>query len=193
MNPRIAFSTGRFGRAILGLALLGFGALGSASVQAAFITGSMGLGGAFTASGGTDLSDASILDLTSAYGTSGDGDIGGTVGFFTPGTVNNSPFSIASFSAVVNLLTIGGWQVDLGTMTIVDQTASVLNLAGTGTISGNGFDATSTQWTLSANDTGNSYSVTINTTNTTVPLPATAWVFITGLGLIGFKHLCKRS
>jgi hypothetical protein len=187
MNTRDVFFKKGFSRALLCSALLGFGALGYAPAHAVPITGSMGLTGAFTASGGTDLSDATMLDLDSATGTSGTDDIGSTVGFGTPGTVNNSPFTFNPFNAVNNLLTIGGWQVDLSTLSIVDQTTSILTLTGTGTISGNGYDLTATQWTLSANNTGNTYSMTIVTTS----LPATAWIFITGLGLIGLKQSVK--
>jgi hypothetical protein len=187
MELHIAFSARQIGGAALGLALLGIAALGSAPVQAAFITGSMGLGGAFTASGGTDLSDATMLDLTSATGTSGGGDIGSTVGFNTPGTVNNSPFSFNPFAAVPNLLQIGGWQVDLATLSIVDQTTSILNLAGTGTISGNGFDLTPTQWSLSANATGSTYSMTV----TAVPIPAAVWLF--GSGLLGLVGIARKK
>ena len=186
MKFYFAFSARQVCGAILGMALLGLGAFDSTAVQAAYISGSMGLTGAFTASGGTDLSDATVLNLTSATGTSGDGDIGSTVGFLTPGTVNNN-LTFNPSTAVANLLTIGGWQVDLATMTIVDQTASTLNLAGSGTIFGNGFDTTSTQWTLSANATGNSYSMTI----TAVSLPSTALMFINGLWLIGFARLVR--
>jgi len=88
---------------------------------------------------------------------------------------------------VANLLTIGGWQVDIGATTIVDQNTGILNLEGIGTISGNGFDVTPTSWTLSANDTGNSYSMTIAAT--AVPIPAAVWLFGSGLlGLIGIAR-----
>jgi hypothetical protein len=162
-----------------------FAATSNSPVQAASVTGSMGLTGAFTASGGTDLSDATSLDLTTATGTSGSGLIGTTVGFLTSGTINNSPFTFNPSTAVNSLLTIGGWQVDLSTISIVDQTTSVLNLAGSGAISGNGYDLTPTQWTLSANATGNSYSMTV----TAVPIPAAIWLFGSGLlGLIGIAR-----
>ena len=179
--PRVMYPTRRFGGTLLGLALLGIAALGYTPVQAALVTGSMGLTGSFVASGGTDLSNATLLDLGSATGASGSGDIGSTVGFGTSGTVNNSPFTFNPSTAVTNLLQIGGWQIDIGTSTIVDQTTSLLNLQGTGTISGNGFALTSTQWSLSANSTGSSYSMTVSA----VPVPAALWLLGSGLMFIG--------
>lgn len=187
MNLGNTQTVAKLGRALI--KLVGFGAvlLGMSAVNAASITGSMGLTGSFTASGGADLSDANILDLTSATGTSGTGDIGSTVLFGTVGTVNTSPFSFNPAPPVPNLISIGGWQIDIGTMTIIDQTSSILTLSGTGAISGNGFDLTPTDWTLSAVATGSSYDITL----TAVPVPAAVWLF--GSGLIGLIGIARRK
>lgn len=187
MKRGIEQSVAQSGRAIIKLILTGLLFVGTGVANAALITGEMGLTGAFTASGGSDLSDATIIDLTSVIGTSGDGDIGATVGFATIGAVNNSPFSINPAVPVPNLLDIGGWQVDIGTISIVDQTAAVLTLGGTGAISGNGFDTTPTEWTLSANAAGGTYSMTV----TAVPVPAAVWLF--GSGLIGLIAVARRK
>ena len=183
--PRHSYPARQFGTSLLGLTFLIFAAIINTSVHAASVTGSMGLFGAFSASGGTDLSDATILDLLSVQGTSGSGDIGTTVGFGTGGTVNNSPFTFNPSTAVPDLLVIGGWTVNLSTTSIAEQTTSILTLEGSGSISGNGFDLTPTQWTLSANDTGSTYSMTV----TAVPIPAALWLFGSGLlGLIGIAR-----
>jgi len=187
MKRCIELNIAQAGRALIKLVFLGTIMLATGVAHAALITGSMGLTGAFTATGGTDLSDATILDLTSAMGTNGTGDIGATVVFGTVGTVTSSPFTFNPATPVTNLLTIGDWQVDLGTMTIVDQTASILTLSGTGAISGNGLDLTPTQWSWSANSTGGTYSMTINA----VPVPAAVWLF--GSGLIGLIGVARRK
>lgn len=187
MKRCIEQNIAHIGSAIIKLLFLGSILLATGAAHAASITGSMGLTGALDATGGTDLSNATILDLISATGTSGDGDIGSTVTFGTIGTVNNSPFTFNPAAPVTNLLVIGGWQVDLSTMAIVDQTTSILMLQGTGAISGNGFDLTPTQWTLSSNATGSSYSMTINA----VPIPAAVWLF--GSGLIGLIAVARRK
>ena len=187
MKRGIEQNVAQSGRAIIKLILTGLLFVGTGVANAASITGEMGLTGGFTASGGTDLSDATIIDLTSVMGTIADGDIGATVGFGTLGAVNNSPFSINPAAPVSNLLQIGGWQVDIGTMSIVDQTVGILTLEGTGTISGHSFDPTPTEWTLSANATGGTYSMTI----TAVPVPAAVWLF--GSGLIGLIAVARRK
>jgi len=181
MYPRITYHASRFGGTLLGVALLAIASLGFTTAQAALVTGSLGLTGAFTASGGTDLSDATILELTSAYATSSSGDIAAMVTPFSTTGTTGGAFPFPSSSPVINVIQIGGWQIDLSTISIVDQTADVLDLAGTGAISGNGFGRTATQWTLSANATGSSYSMTISA----VPVPAALWLMGSGLALIG--------
>ncbi len=181
MYPRIMYLASRFGGTLLGVTLLAIASLGYTTAQAALVTGSMGLTGGFTASGGTDLSDATLLELTSSTATSSSGDIAATVTPYSTTGTTGGAFSFPTSTPVTNLIQIGGWQIDLSTITIVDQTADLLNLAGTGTISGNSLDPTTTQWTLSANATGSSYSMTI----TAVPVPAALWLMGSGLALIG--------
>jgi hypothetical protein len=168
--------------------LLVFFALVHSPVQAVPITGSMGVFGSFTATGGTDLSDATTINLLSVMGTGGTDDIGSTVSFGTGGTVNNGSVTFNPSTAVSNLYTIGGWQLDLDSIWIVDQTVDILTLAGYGTISGNGFDSTETSWTLSANRTGSTYSMTI----AEVSLPGIAWIFSTGMVIIGLKQNTRK-
>lgn len=163
------------------------------SVNASSITGDMGITGAFgfTSSGGLETATLITLESTppgDPNGTSGSGDIGTTVTFGTQGTIGSGTIDLASFSPITNLLTIGGWQVDLTSMLIVDQTASVLNLSGDGQLTGNGYDPTAATWTLSSNDAGSSYSMTV--TASPVPVPAAVWLF--GSGLIGLVGVARR-
>jgi hypothetical protein len=178
----------QFGRAVIKLILLSTVLLGAGAVNAASITGSLGLTGAFAASGGTDLSDATMLNLMTVFSTGGDGDL--AVLFGTGGTVNTSPFSIDPPGAVPNLLEMDNWKIDIGTMAVVDQTASVLTLEGSGTVSaliGTEFDPTPMTWSLSANASGSTYSMTISA----IPVPAAVWLF--GSGLIGLIAVARRK
>ena len=149
--------------------------------SAALITGSMGLTGNYSA-------DATTLTLNTVTGTGASGDLGDTDTFFgTIGTINNGVIVYNPFTPVVNLLQISGWQVDLTTLVIdPDSTTDKLKLSGTGVLSGNGFDATSADWTFSAQNAA-SYSMTI----TAVPVPAAVWLF--GSGLIGLAGFMRRK
>ena len=162
--------------------------LGMTAANAAFITGNMGIGGGYSASGGTDLSDATFLELTSVTGTSGTDILGTSVGFFTPGIVNNGSFTINPFTPPqTNLFVIGGWQLDLSSLNIVDQTAGILSMNGSGVLSGNGYQDTNAIWTFSAQSTGSTYSMTI----TAIPVPAAVWLFCAGL--IGLVAIARRK
>ena len=161
-------------------------AAGMGSVNAAPITGSMGLTGNFSAN--PDLGTATDITLNTVVGTSGTGDIGGTVGFGTVGIINNGLISLASFAPIVDLMNIGGWQLDLTSLSVVDQSTNLLTMQGNGTLSGNLFDATSASWTFSA-QTASSYSMTV--TASPVPVPAAVWLF--GSGLLGLVGIAGRK
>lgn len=174
-------------RAMMKMVMLGAVMFSANIANAALITGDMGITGSYSTSGGSDQSNDTLLTLGSATGTSGSGDIGSTVSFGTGGAIGDGNISLASFASVTDLYTIGGWQLDLSSMTIVDQTASLLTMTGSGLLSGNGFNSTGVNWTFSANDLGSSYSMTI----TAVPVPAAVWLF--GSGLLGLVGVARRK
>jgi hypothetical protein len=183
-NSKI-FNAGAIPRILI---LLTVTLLASTAAKAASITGSMTLGGAYTLDGGTDFTDASGLNLSNVVGTSPASDVlGTTVSFGTVGTVNTTPLTYDPFAATANLLAIGGWQLDLDTLSIDSRTASALFLTGTGALSGNGFDLTQATWSLSAQATGGTYSMTV----TAVPVPAAVWLF--GSGLLGLVGASRRK
>jgi len=160
----------------------------SVNVSAATVDGSLIIGGAYNATGGTDLSDATTIDLSTVFANGGTGDVDGTVNVFTPPGTGGSA-SLASFAAVPGFFTVGGWTLDLSTLSIVDQTVGVLNLSGTGVLSGNGFDATNVDWSFSS-QSETSYSMTVTSVGV-VPLPAAVWLF--GSGLLGLVGIARRK
>jgi len=144
------------------------------------------LTGTYQATGGTDLADATTIELSTVNAAgAATGDFASTIGF-PPPTGTGGIASIAPFGPVINFLTIGGWQLDLDTLNITDQTAGLLTLDGTGTVSGNGLEATAARWSFSGESPIN-YSMTI----ATVPVPAAVWLF--GSGLIGLVGVARRK
>jgi hypothetical protein len=171
-----------------GIVLGALALFGSSVANAASVTGSMSLGGTYTLDGGSDFVSAEGINLGSVVASAdASGSLGSTVSLLTAGNVNTSPLTYDPFAPIVNLLDIGGWQIDLGTLNIDSRTGSALFLTGTGSVSGNGFDITPAAWSLSAQSTAGTYSMTVSA----VPVPAAVWLF--GSGLIGLVAAAKRK
>ena len=162
-----------------------FVSLMAVNANAALINGSLAIGGAYDATGGADLSNATLLTLDTVGANGASGDIALFVDGTTPAGTGGS-VSLDAFSPVNSFVTIGGWQLDLTSLTIDDQTAGVLNLSGAGRLSGNGFDVTDATWSFSSQSL-TSYSMTV----TAVPVPAAVWLF--GSGLIGLAGIARRK
>lgn len=165
------------------LSIVLFGAsMGVANAQ--LITGSYGVGGAYSVTGG-------ILTLGSVTAGTGTDDFDPSIGFFTPdGIITNGNINLNTFTSITNVFDIGGWQLDLETL-VVGSSGDVLALDGTGFVSnldpGLGFDKTAVVWSFTGNDIGTSYSMTI----TAVPVPAAVWLF--GSGLLGLVGVARRK
>ena len=160
----------------------------STSVFAATINGSFGFQGGYDAAGATDLSGVTTIDLTSLSANNfGTGDIIGTINIGNRVGTTGGSFSLDSFVAVTNLFTVAGWQFDLTSIAIVDQSNTKLTLLGEGVLSGHGFDPTNAEFSFSASSI-NSYSGTVTTV---VPVPAAVWLF--GSGLIGLVGIARRK
>ena len=152
------------------------------------INGSLLVGGQYNATGGVNLADATSVSLATVFANGGTGDVDGTIDFNTPAGTGGS-LSLSSFSPVTNFFSVGGWQLDLSTLTIVDQTAGLLNLSGLGVLSGNGYSATDVNWSFSSSST-TSYSMTVANVSA-VPVPAAVWLF--GSGLLGLVAVARRK
>lgn len=173
--------TGRIRAGIKKLALAAtlFGAsVGLA--QAAYVSGSFGVGGAYSLAG----DELTFNSVTSGIG---DVDFSTTINFSTlDGTIINGVIDLASFTTpVTDVFEIGGWTLDIDSL-VVGQSGAVVELDGTGIISGYGYTPTPVNWGFSA-QTASSYSMTI----TAVPVPAAVWLF--GSGLIGMVAVARRK
>ena len=166
----------------------------SISAFSAVITGSLGIGGAYNATGGSGLADATDFTIDTVVANVGSGELLSGFNFALNPGVGGAGVSLDSFAAVDNILAIGGWQLDLTSLVIEDQSSTLLDLSGSGVISGNGYDATIVDWTMTAQST-TSYSMAIISTGvvtstTTIPVPAGVWLFgsaLLGLGVIRRK------
>ena len=143
------------------------------TANAVLITGSIGIIGGYEA-------DSTTLTLIDTTGVSGADDLS-TVTFGTSGSIFNGEIVYDPFAAVVNVLQIGGWQLDLTTLVIdPNSTTEKLKLSGTGVLSGFDFDATVATWSFSA-QSASSYSMTIASQVMSVAEPG-----VLGLLALGF-------
>ena len=160
----------------------------SVNVFAATVDGSLIAGGAYNATGGVNLADATSVSLGTVFANGGTGDVFGTVDGLTPAGTGGV-LSLDAFAPVTNFFSVGGWTLDVNTLTIVDQTAGTLNLKGLGVLTGHGFDATDIKWSFSSSSLTN-YSMTVSNVSP-VPVPAAAWLF--GSGLLGLVGIARRK
>ena len=158
----------------------------SVNAFAVTMNGSLIVGGAYSATGGANLGDATTIDLNTVFANGGTGDVAGTIDIFTPAGTGSSA-SLTAFLPVNTFFTVGGWTLDLSTLNVIQQSVDVLNLSGVGVLSGNGFDATDVDWSFSSQG-ATSYSMTVS--NAVVPVPAAAWLL--GSGLIGLASIARR-
>ena len=164
------------------------------SGNAAFIDGTLALGGGFTpvdaGYNATTLGVATGIDFTDDTGVvvSSSGDL-----FFTPyttlATMTDFQFNPLS-PANVAVWSVGGFTFNMSTVTINNQDATNLSLSGTGTVSGNGFDATSGTWEYTAQATEDTAFSWSSSSLAAVPVPAAVWLF--GSGLLGLIGVARR-
>lgn len=162
--------------------------------MAAPIDGELGIGGQLnpTCSGGEvpctmDLADG-VTFAASGGGNeflvsfaTGDFAAAGLM-FGDIGTINDFMFDPLTPSPVDPLWSIGGFSFVLESLVIVDQDLHFLELSGSGTVKGAGFDDTLGRWTLSADDAG--MGLNFSWSSTTVA-PEPGILVLLGMGLIG--------
>lgn len=174
-------------KSVMKVLLICFVALTSVNVSAALINGSLAVGGTYDATTASDLSAVTDIGLNTVIANNASGDFLSTIG----GPITGTATGVASLDAfaptVFDFMTIGGWQLDLTSLTVVDRTATMLNLTGSGVLSGNGFEATNATWSFSAENL-TSYSMSVTTV---VPVPAAVWLF--GSGLLGLVAVSRRK
>lgn len=138
--------------------------IGIAGAQAAQITGLLNIEG--TATFNHKLGTATAVTVFSNV-TVGRGNTG-VFGSIPIGTaVMMSTYTFKPSTPTPALWSVDGFTFDLQTSTIVLQTKNFLAISGTGTISGNGFDATPATWAFTTqNASGDSHRIFTFSANT---------------------------
>jgi hypothetical protein len=172
-------------------------ALSTQQAQAAQINGAIDFAGSVmfdTLNLGTATQVAQWRDV---FGNVGFSNVAATNGDFSGialGTqaVMGTPWIFNPSTATPGLWSVGGFTFDLLSSTIVTQTATFLNISGTGIVSGNGFDPTAATWAFTvqnAGSTGPWFSFSANLAG--VPDGGSA-VALLGLGL-GVIEFIRRK
>ncbi len=184
------------------LAVLAMGALSCAlfsqQAQAATITGSVVMGGTLALNGPIDT--ATQVTHWFAVGThhdgfstvfAVDGDLASTISVGDEAAMFQ-PWDFSTGGPQPGLWSVGGFTFDLATSTIVTQVPGFLNVTGTGTISGNGFDPTLATFNLTVTQLG-SRLVFGAITNTIPDGGATVMLLGAGLSALGIaRRFLKR-
>ena len=129
--------------AVLGVALVASGA------QAAMVNG------AITFAGGAKFDTSSLATATrvntfqNVRVMSEDGDFAAFVND-DDAVAMAAPYIFTPSTPTPGLWSVGGFTFDLASSTVVLQNADFLLISGTGTITGNGFDATEGTWSFTA-------------------------------------------
>lgn len=168
--------------ALCGLSLLAL----SSTAQAAPITGEVHFAGLWTPTGGSGTATATGLDFSSGgfqIVLAGTGDFAGALAG-TGAAFQNFTFAPFGGPVVPLWAFVSGpvtYSFDLTSVAVAFQSATQLNLTGSGVLHATGFDDTPADWDFTGNVGGVVFSFSAD--NVAVPEPAT--VGLLALGLAG--------
>ena len=155
--------------------------------QAAPIQGSIDFGGVVTFDTTSLLTASRVNIWNSSFVLQDSGDF---ATFVSPGAnaTMAAPWIFKPSTATPSLWAVGGFKFDLSTAVVVSQSATFLNVTGTGTLSGNNFTPTPGTWSFTSSSSSGSNQSTFGfqAQSTSVPEASTVALFAFGsLGLLG--------
>lgn len=179
---------------VLALLVAGLAATGLATPQAQ----AGGVNGVITFAGGAVYDTNSLATATrvNAFSdvtvSSRDGDFASSVTVGDNVTMA-SPYIFVPSTPTLALWSVGGFTFDLANSVVVLQNASFLLITGSGTISGNGFDATPGTWSFSSQSPAANgvFSFSAVSSAQGVPEGGTTAALL-GIGLIGVGVLRRK-
>jgi len=171
------------------------GALCTHEAQAVQIDGTIDFAGS-TRFDSSHLDAATIVvEWRDVFGNSGFSNVaafsGNFVGFINLGDQATMATPWTFTAPTPGLWSVGGFTFDLRHATIVDQTATFLNIKGTGIISGNGFEDTPARWAFSVQNAGGNRDFFSFSANSATGLPdggSAIALLGMGLGVIRFTR-----
>jgi PEP-CTERM motif len=160
------------------------------SLNAAPVTGSIDFGGTVTFDTNSLASATRVNTWNSSFVLQDSGSFssiaaGTSVMMAAPWIFNSGTTSVPQPGpATPHLWQVGGFNFDLSSSIVISQSANFLNVAGTGTISGNSFDATPGNWSFTSSDSNGAPETTFGfqTQTTAVPEPSTLALLAIGAG-----------
>lgn len=156
------------------------------------------INGAITFAGGAIFDTDSLATATevdtflNVMVTSRDGDFASTVNVGDSVSMT-TPYVFMPSMATPALWSVGGFTYDLASSTVVLQTADFLLITGTGTISGNGFEATTGTWSFTSQspDADGVFSFSAGSNAQGVPDGGTT-VALLGIALAGVELIRRK-
>ena len=184
------------------LAVLAIGALGcglfTQQTQAAQINGDIQFAGEVQFDTNSLATATRVVTWFDVFHNAGFSSVTSATGDFSgiaPGTqaTMGQPWIFNPSTPTPGLWSVGGFTFNLLSSTIVTQTAKNLSIEGTGTVSGNGFDATTMDWSFTTQSSGGKTRTTFSFSANGLAVPdGGSAVALLGLALTGVEVLRRR-
>jgi VPDSG-CTERM motif len=183
------------------LAILAAGLVSSAlstqEAQAAHINGSIDFAGSVQFDS-TSLSNATrVVQWRDVFGNADFSNVAATtldfsgIALGTQATMA-TPWIFSPSTVTPGLWSVGGFTFNLLSSTIVTQTATFLNISGTGIISGNGFDPTAGEWAFTVQNAGGGRTFFSFSANAASVPDSGSTVALLGCALLGLASLRRK-